>query len=349
MNSSTGENNVFFGGGERKYGILSELLLEHIEDVPSGGSIDWATYYFRDRRLAEALVRAHRRGVKVRVCIDGRPRTEHANNKVISILEGRGGIGSGFRKVMPIGRFFRLHIKLFCFSHPYPHAFVGSFNPSGDEPEEEPEILRHIGDQYRGFNVLVSLREPYIVKKLQEHVRWIHRREKRWWLPLALHQNRSISCRDMELFYLPRILPSPLYRFLKAIDRNAHCRIAASHIKGRFPADMLIDLAKRGCKVEVLAEPTERRVPACVEERLKQAGVEIGRTGTENRMPMHDKFMLIFQREKKWVIFGSFNWTSKSMFRNQEIGIISSRRDLYDIFEQRWEELKYSVTTEGNL
>ena len=41
----------------------------------------------------------------------------------------------------------RLHEKLYCFSHPSPVAFVGSFNLSSDSPEDEPEVIEIIGDQ----------------------------------------------------------------------------------------------------------------------------------------------------------------------------------------------------------
>ena len=59
------------------------------------------TYYFRDRRLAAALVEARERGVDVRVTLDGHPRTPHANDAVIEMLEA--GLGDGLRVVR--GRF----------------------------------------------------------------------------------------------------------------------------------------------------------------------------------------------------------------------------------------------------
>ena len=58
-----------------------------------------------------------------------------------------------------------LHEKLYCFSHPRPVALIGSFNPSGDDPEEQPEIIDEIGDQDLGHNVLVAIYDPALVSR----------------------------------------------------------------------------------------------------------------------------------------------------------------------------------------
>jgi len=140
------DSQVHFGGPDRPVGLLRDLLAERVAAVPAGGSIDWVTYYFRDRRLAAALVEAHERGVDVRVTLDGHPRTPHANAAVIEMLEA--GLGDRLRVVRgrldgtPLGKISRprLHEKLYCFSHPAPVAFVGSFNPSGDVPESTSAV-----------------------------------------------------------------------------------------------------------------------------------------------------------------------------------------------------------------
>ena len=125
----------FFGGPDKVPGRLRDVLAEHAAGIPAGGAIDWVTYYFRDRRLAEELLRAHRRGVKVTVTLEGHPRTPDANAEVVEMLAGPDGLGEGFRTVSvaglptPSGKRLqpRLHEKLYCFSHPKPVAFIGSF------------------------------------------------------------------------------------------------------------------------------------------------------------------------------------------------------------------------------
>ena len=61
---------VHFGGPDRPAGALRDVLAERIAAVPAGGAIDWITYYFRDRRLAQDLIAARHRGVDVRVTLE---------------------------------------------------------------------------------------------------------------------------------------------------------------------------------------------------------------------------------------------------------------------------------------
>ena len=115
-----------------------------IEAVPAGGAIDWVTYYFRDRRLAEQLLRAHRRNVNVSVTLEGNPHISRTPTTPWSPCSPEprawakdfGPFILPPRVPMP-GRKMgnpNLHEKLYCFSHPKPVAFIGSFNPSGDDP-----------------------------------------------------------------------------------------------------------------------------------------------------------------------------------------------------------------------
>ena len=97
--STTSNFETHFGGPDQPAGRLRDLLAEQIEAVPAGGAIDWITYYFRDRRLAEQLLRAHRRNVNVTVTLEGNPHIPHANYEVVSMLSGEQGLGKRFRTV----------------------------------------------------------------------------------------------------------------------------------------------------------------------------------------------------------------------------------------------------------
>ena len=146
---------VYFGGPDRSPGYLRDLLAQQeLRSVPAGGSIDWVAYYFRDLELARALIQAQNRGVKVTVCLAGKPRVSDANDDVIAILSAPEGLGDKLRIVTLTGipspprRAWRpqLHEKLYCFSHPKPVAFIGSFNRSGNRLEKRSDIIREIGD-----------------------------------------------------------------------------------------------------------------------------------------------------------------------------------------------------------
>ena len=338
---------VYFGGPDLPAYRLRDLLAERIAAVPPGGTIDWVTYYFRDRRLAEALLSAHRRGVKVTVTLEGQPRTASANKTVAAMLSGQDGLGSGFRSLSlprvptPFGTMWKPHVheKLYCFSHPRPVAFIGSFNPSGDGPEYHPDIIREIGDQDRGHNVLVGLADPPLVEALVAHARWIQRAHGILFYRFSKGANRAVRGKDTEVHFWPRVRPHPMVQFLSRLGAKARIRIAASHIKGTPVVKAIIGLASSGAAVEVLAEPTLRRVPVEAERMLMRAGIPFRRVTHPDGLPMHSKFVLAENAGQRWVIFGSFNWTVRSYRLNHEIGAISTNEHLCEAFARRWEVL----------
>ena len=329
---------VYFGGGSRSPGLLRDMLESRVRAMPPGGEICWLTYYFRDLRLARALIDAARRGVMVTLTIDGRPRTADANREVIRLFEEEKEKNLRFSAPKFLFNCFRLHTKLYYFSHPRPVAFIGSFNPSGNSPEKYPAIIEEIGDHDRGFNLLVGVEDEKICQELKDYCKWVNSRPI-WWIPyLSPPQHRTLMSAAMEISFLPSLFPHPLFSFLDRLDSSARLRIAASHLKG-WPAKKLLRLASKGCHIEIVAESTERRVPRRYETYLKDAGIYIKKAGFGWKMPMHDKFTLISWKGRRYSYFGSFNWTTGSMVRNLEIVARSTDPLLYETFSRRWQEL----------
>jgi phosphatidylserine/phosphatidylglycerophosphate/cardiolipin synthase-like enzyme len=339
------DNHVHFGGPDRPVGHLRDLLAERIAQVTAGGSIDWVTYYFRDRRLAAALVEAHERGVDVRVTLDGHPRTPDANAAVIEMLEA--GLGDGLRVVRgrldgtPLGKIARprLHEKLYCFSHPTPVAFVGSFNPSSDSPEAEPEVIEVIGDHDRAHNLLVELCDPGLVRDLVSHARSLHTVRHGCSDRFAASANRRLRHGGYSVYFWPRARRHPIMELLLDLERGSRVRIAASHISGSSSLSGFCALAARGLKIEILTEATHRRVPLEVERRLAHAGISVRRLGGDEWIPMHNKFVLVETSSPKTTIFGSFNWSEPSYRFNREIGVSAEDPLLFKAFADRWDQL----------
>jgi phosphatidylserine/phosphatidylglycerophosphate/cardiolipin synthase-like enzyme len=330
---------------------LRDLLAEHIDAVPSGGAIDWVTYYFRDRRLADGLVRARDRGVRVRVTLDGSPRTPRVNDRMIELLGN--ALAGDLRVVKSIsddwfwGRRLRprLHEKLYVFSGPEPTAFIGSFNPSGDEPELEPDLIREIGDQDRGHNLLVALRDPELVASLAEHARALHRNRHSVLDRFRPSANRVLRSEGLSLHFLPRWGAHPVDVQLERCGAGNRVRIAASHLSGKASVRVLKALAERGAAIEILAGATARRVPPEVEEELRTAGVSFERLAHSEGFPMHAKFALIDGRGDHYVVFGSFNWTQRSRHLNREIAAIATDPGIFDVFAERWDAIRRSSLT----
>ncbi|HET7061087.1 MAG TPA: phospholipase D-like domain-containing protein [Nitrosospira sp.] len=339
---------IHFGGPAELPGHLRNVLAERIAAVPGGGSIDWVTYYFRDLQLAQALIKAKNRGVRVTVILEGRPRIPHANDSVIAMLSGADGLGEGFRLVAlpgipsPSTKSWKpqLHEKLYCFSHPRPIAFIGSFNPSGNMPDEDPEIIREIGDQDRGYNVLVGFIEPDLVEKLVDHARQIHQVSPSIFYRFSPDANRAIHGSDTAIHFWPRANPHPVIRFLHQVSSKARVRVVASHIRTASAVETMITLARRGVALEIFAEATCRRVTPRVERLLSSAGIRFRRIRISGELPMHLKFVLIEDGNQVNSIFGSFNWTKPSFWLNHEIAAISSNREIFEAFAERWDMLE---------
>lgn len=340
-------SKVYFGGPDLAPGRLRELLAERIAGVPAGGSIDWVTYYLRDRRLAEALLCAHRRGVAVRVTLERQPRSAGANDAVIEMLSGPHGLNSGLRTVehpampTPPGVVWKphLHTKLFCFSHPRPLALVGSFNPACDEPEQYPQVLHALGDQDRGHNFLVELTEPRLVEGLTRHVRHLHAVKHGRFERFDGHYNQPIRAAEFEAHFWPRMRANPVDVLLSQFGNGAQVRIAASHIKGPGVLRPLIKIVKRGAHVQLLVASSLRRVPQQAYRTLIRAGVQTYRVPEPGGVPMHLKFLLIEWRDQRWCVFGSYNWTFRARWLNHELVVLSRNRQLFDAFAERWSAL----------
>jgi len=233
-----------------------------------------------------------------------------------------------------------LHEKLYCFSHPKPIAFIGSFNPSGNDPEERPDVIRKIGDHNRAHNVLVGISEPALVDGLVKHARWIHRARHRIFEPFFGNGNRALRGTNTEIHFLPRARTHAAGHFLRRFGEGARIRVAASHLNGTTAVRTMLKISRRGASLEILAEPTLRRVPLKTEKKLTAAGIPFRRVTHAENVPMHNKFVLVEQKNRRWAIFGSYNWSTLSFWINQEICAISSEPKLFEAFAERWEILE---------
>jgi phosphatidylserine/phosphatidylglycerophosphate/cardiolipin synthase-like enzyme len=337
LHSLASSRMAYFGGPDRPAGALRDLLEERIEAVPEGGAIDWMTYYFRDERLADALIRAHRRGVRVRICVEARPRRGSANRQVIDRLSDPIlGIGRGLqavRHILPL----HLHTKLYCFSHPRPTAFVGSFNPSGNEPENL-NLIADIGDQDRGHNLLVELTDPAVVGALTERVAALHASGGRFRRPWRLADS-IVAAGDLQGVFFPLFAQSPLQCRLHALNPGSTLRIAASHVRDPFVTRTLVSLARRGVSVMLLTGHTLRRTPRRRERHLIDAGVRVVRFSHPDKLPMHSKFMLAEGPGVRWASFGSYNLTLTSRWLNHELLMFSTSAELWRGLDQRWHDI----------
>lgn len=325
---------VYYGGPDQPPGALRDLLKARVEAAPPGSEITWATYYFRDQDLAEALVAAQKRGVRVRVRIEGSPRRASANDRVIATL--RAGLGDGLR----LHRSWfsaHLHAKIYAFSGPHPEVLIGSFNPSGD-PATDAKLLAQIGDQDRGQNLLVAFRDPEVSRALTRQAGriWSGKGVSRF----RARMNKAVKFEEARLYYFPRLRPDVVERRIARLGRGDRLQAAISHMdQGPFARE-LADAAERGAAVEVVVHETRRRVPGAVVRELDRAGVNIRRYCDPEGLPMHAKFVVIDDGGRRSVWFGSLNYTVTSRFLNQEILARSTNEQVIEDLEARFQVIQ---------
>ena len=334
----------FFGGPDRPPRLLRDLLEERIHAVPSGGEIFWITYYFRDEGLADALVKAQRRGVRVRVAMEGNPRTGAVNSRVRKRLEGTDALEKNLRVLthrLIDNRFMRtgrLHEKLYYFSHPVASALAGTFNPSGNTLEE-PAIIRKIGDQDRGHNALVEIFDPVLVQGLHAHAQHIFTAAHGPWERFLPVNNRTITAAKTSILFFPRWRFEEFDRLFRGLGSGASVRLAVSHLNDRRICKRLFGLSRQGVRIEILAHDTQRRVPSWVEKNMLRNGIVFNRYVHPEGLPMHNKFMLIEASGRQVVTFGSMNLSVRSLHANHELLLISENPAFYQAFRRRWDEI----------
>ena len=342
--SPEGTFSVFWGGPDRPPRFLRDVLEERIHGVPTGGEITWVTYYFRDEGLAQSLLKARQRGVKVRVVMEGNPRTRTVNSRVRQLLENNDALGENLRVLshrMIDNRFLRkcrLHEKLYYFSHPVPSALVGTFNPSGNHLED-PALIGKIGDQDRGHNVLVEIMDPCLVEGLHKHAHRMFQMPHGPWERFLPESNRIIVSGENSILFFPRSKRKEFNLLFDGLGPHCSLKMAVSHLNDPGICKRLFGLASRGVHVEILAHDTQRRVPAWVEKRMLQNGIIFNRYVHPEGLPMHNKFMLMETPERQTVIFGSLNLSVRSLHVNHELLVIAVCQTLYKGFLQRWDEM----------
>ncbi|HEU4428636.1 MAG TPA: phospholipase D-like domain-containing protein [Myxococcota bacterium] len=329
------------GGPGARPGALRDLLAENVRAVPAGGRISFLTYYFRDRALAGELVAAHERGVHVRVLVEGRTRTRGANRHALALLAPV--LGRALR-VIDRPYALRVHAKLYVFAGAGAgdpkRALIGSFNPSSDADELDPEVIADIGDQDRAFNALVALEDDATVEWLLRQTERLHAsafaRAGRF--PLAWPQ--AYEAAADALWMLPRFGASPLLERVVRLRAGARLRLTATHLSGTLALRALSAASARGVRVELLAEGTERRVPPALEAQLRAAGIAVTRVASIPHVPMHAKFCLVEDGAEREAWFGSANWSDRSFLRNFEVLARSRDAALFDAFASYWAEIE---------
>ncbi|SDF74508.1 PLD-like domain-containing protein [Bradyrhizobium brasilense] len=124
----------------------------------------------------------------------------------------------------------------------------------------------------------------------------------------------SVRAGTVEIAFAPRPSDSALHLVLKVIDSaEATLLVAAYELSSKPVSDALINAAKRGVAVFVVADQKQNGSARGKLEELAAAGVQVR---TDGLYPaMHNKFVVADQRT---VETGSFNYSHSAQRRNAE-------------------------------
>ena len=328
---------IEYGGPDLPPRRLRNLLQEHVDSSPPGSRIDWATYYFRDRELAAALIRASDRGVRVRLALDAKPRRSDANDQVIAMLSAH-GLNGGLTLRRPFRRLpGRLHAKIYAFSEPA-IAWIGSFNPSGDSIHDA-EIIAEIGDQDRGHNLLLGIEQPKLVEALQRHVGRLSTKRPSQLDRFRPSFNRPVRGDGAALFFYPRLQTRLAESEIDSLQPGDAVKAAVSHMQSGALGESLRAAVARKVAVTLLVHDTERRIPSDLVRELTQGGIDIRRVRHPEDLPMHAKFVILERKNSASAWLGSYNFNRRASRKNAEILARIEDRPLIDSLRQRFGQI----------
>ena len=337
-------NETYFGGPDLAANCLRDILLEKIQTSPPGSQIHWMCYYLNDPAILEALIAAVNRGVQFNVIIDANARIPTINSASIEFLQRLAlapiNVISARKKFfwqyLGINWHPHFHSKLYYFSHPSPHVLVGSYNPTGSGNDVLPEVIREIGDHSISHNVLVNITNEPIVLLFQKYLDTMHSKWSRRFARYSALHNRVHNIGAWSIHFLPRLTSNPIRTLLNYDDKNAHIRCAISHLKGPGVMADLIAAAKKGKTIEILLTPTDRRVSSKHLSLLEKYNIKYLQPDLPSHCLMHSKFILYQSDTISRVMFGSFNWSTRSRFLNFEILVSTNEEPVVRAFNNRW-------------
>lgn len=298
---------------------ISDAIVADIDGVPPGESVDVTTYWISSARIADALVRAHQRGVQVRVLLDDSRRTftpEAA--RIEAELARTPGDGSWLRRSRQAARGDRgiMHEKTFRLSRTGRDTAVvitGSWNAADTSDTRTYAAMWRVAgrqDIYDAF-AEVSRAQRDGVREARPLRRYSGSDWSAYFLP-AVHHTDDARRRADPVLSILRKVPA---------RRSTRLRIAMYSMwdtRAAWLAPELARISRGGGRVVLVAGPTVDRATRATVHR---AGGRIVPGCYRDGTFVHGKDMAIRYvrdgRVRHWTWVGSDNWTTRGMAGDQ--------------------------------
>ena len=343
----TSTPTTYFGGPDKSKNLLRDVLINHIEAVPANGNISWLCYYLNDPVILQALIDSSERGVNITLILDGQPRSPGINQACIDLFSQSDNCSIKLTVIRnkPMWEYLgihwhpHMHSKLYYFSHPTPRVLAGSYNPTAGEEHTDETSLGKIGDHSISHNVLVTIDDQDATDYLHSYIAGMQDNWHRRFARFSSKHNTAFHTQKCTIDFLPRFSKHPVNTLLSKSDSNASVKCAISHFKGPCILKPLKIALKAGKKIELLLESSQRRVPGKYSAFLDNHSIKYYQPGLKKNCLMHSKFILYKSDQEHCVMFGSFNWSTRSWLLNHEVIVCSHDKNVVAAFEQRWHQM----------
>lgn len=293
-------------------GGLDQALIADIDAAKS--SVDIAVFDFDLETVAETLLRAHKRGVRVRLIIDD----ENLEDPDVAELTGRlqqAGIPVAFDRRDPF-----MHIKMMIIDRSI--VWTGSMNFT-------------INGVYRNNNNMLRFSIPSLTEDYVRRFEYLFAgRDNGDSAPRVQHRVVTLSSGvRIENYFSPRGGAAEAIEE-RLRDANESIYVLAFSYTADDQAHLLIDKHRAGLDVRGVFEARSASGTGADFEMLKRAGVPVLEDG--NCYIMHHKIYII---DNRTVITGSYNFTSSAERSNDENLLIIDDPALAEIYTQEFERI----------
>jgi len=321
---------------------IENLLIELIGRALPGSRLRAAVYTFTRATVAQALIAAHRRGVDVRVVIDGSAHLA-ATSVVPSLVTGLGRtrvtscsapgsacLGTGI-----------MHHKTYLFSalNDGSRSVVvqTSYNPTAGQLRRHNDAL-----VIRGDSRLFATFERTFEDQRRDTVHSNYYR-----IQDGYFRTRA--------YFHPRATGDTVVSILNSVDCTGGGRIRAAmafFTNARLEVARALAARQRaGCTVEVVIGsegiPPGRDVLAT----LREMGVRVTLYPLRSGWGLHSKYLLLDARlggsttTRRLVFTGSHNWTGPSLRTNDETLLRIDNAAVYDAYLANWGRVRGAAST----
>jgi len=271
-------DNIFEGG-------IEEDLIRLIDNTKK--TLDVAVFEFDLENVAQSLIRAHRRGVRVRLVYD---------NQFSDYLTIKSLVDAGIATV-PDNRSAYMHNKFFIFDRKY--VWTGSFNISLNSAYRNNENAVVIFDRLLARNYSLEFEEMFVGKFGKTS-------------PDNTDDIFSIRGVRVENYFAPEAeVIGHIINLVRTAKRHIH--FLAFSFTDDSLADALIEMMSAGISVSGVFESRGSHRSSSKYSKLLQAGAAVMRDA--NPRTMHHKVFII---DGRLVIFGSYNFSSNAAQVNDE-------------------------------